>query len=429
MIPVLRTSVARERRLLVARLGAPPPAAGVEAAVAETIAAVRARGDIAVAARTERFDGVRIPPVRLRVPEREIAAASREVDRPLADAIRLAWRRLLDFHLLDLPRGVWSAEGGTVLGLLVRPLARVGIYVPGGSAPLFSTLLMCAAAARAAGVEEIAVATPPRRDGRVDARIRFAAGLCGVTDLYRMGGAQAVAALAYGTRRVRRVEKIVGPGNRWVVEAKRQVFGAVGIDSLAGPSEICVVADSTADPACVAADLVAQAEHDADARAVCLTPDRRLAAALPGALRRALRALPRAAVARRSLDERGAVGLCRSLDEALDLADLMAPEHLELSVADPWGLIGRVRRAGAVFVGGRTPETLGDYVLGPNHVLPTAGTARFASPLGVRDFVRSTSVMEASDDALRRLGPAAARLAAAEGLAGHAAAVRARLRR
>lgn len=429
MIPVFRTSVRREARDLAARLAPPAPADEVSTAVEEIVEAVRARGDSAVAEFAARFDGVRVEPAALRVGEREIAAAAKAVPAATAGAMRLAWRRLLAFHRLEAPRGVWTAEDGAVLGFLARPLARVGIYVPGGVAPLFSTLLMAAAAARAAGVDEIAVSTPPRGDGSVDPHVLLAAEIAGVGEVYRVGGAQAIAALAYGTETIRRVEKIVGPGNRYVVEAKRRVFGAVGIDSLAGPSEVCVVADGSCPPAWLAADLVAQAEHDPEARAICLTPDRRLAAALPEAVKKALGGLARAEAAAKALEARGAVALCRNLDECLRLADEMAPEHLELAVAEPWAALSKVRRAGAVFVGPTTPEVLGDYLLGPNHVLPTGGTARFASPLGVRDFVRFTSVMSASAEALARLGPAAARLAEAEGLGAHAAAIRARRKR
>ncbi len=401
--------------------------ASVEGAVRRIVDDVRRRGDRAVAAATRRFDQVQLPPTRRSIGREEMRRACGRL--PAADlrALRLAARRIRAFHEHQVERSFrYRDELGVVLGQEVRPLARVGVYVPGGLAFYPSSVLMNAIPARVAGVGEIVAVSPPHAEGEPDALLA-AAHIAGIDRIYRVGGAQAVAALAFGTETIPRVDKIVGPGNAFVATAKRLVAGSVGIDMIAGPSEVVVVADARARPELVAADLLAQAEHGPDSTAVCLTPSARLAAAVEAALEDQLSALPRASMARRSLRRHGAIVVTRHLDEALSLADRLAPEHLELAVARPERALARIRHAGAVFLGPATPEAFGDYLAGPNHVLPTGGTARFASPLGVYDFVKRTSVIGASLGALLRLGPPLERLADMEGLTAHAAAVTRRL--
>ncbi len=318
-------------------------------------------------------------------------------------------------------------EHGSVLGQEVRPLDRVGIYVPGGRAAYPSTVLMTAVPARVAGVREIVLVTPPDRAGRVNATVLAAARVAGVTEGYRVGGAQAVAALAYGTKTIRRVDKIVGPGSIYVALAKRRVFGDVGIDMVAGPSEIVVVADASARAEWIAADLLAQAEHDPMARAVLITDSSDLVAATRTALERQLATLPRRAIATEALRVNGALILVTDLDEAVELANRLAPEHLELFVRDPATLLPRARHAGAIFLGGHTPEVVGDYVAGPNHVLPTGGTARFSSPLSTEDFVKRSSVIEYTRDGLAAARRHLEALTRIEGLHGHGAAAELRI--
>ncbi|HEX5724900.1 MAG TPA: histidinol dehydrogenase, partial [Longimicrobiaceae bacterium] len=315
---------------------------------------------------------------------------------------------------------------GTILGQMVRPLRSAGLYVPGGRAAYPSSVLMNAIPAAVAGVERIVMVSPAPR-GEMLPVVLAAAHVAGVHEVLKIGGAQAVAALAFGTETVPRVDKIVGPGNRFVAEAKRQVFGRVDIDMVAGPSEILVIADDGAEAEHVAADLVAQAEHDPDAIAWLVTPSLRLALAVPDALERLLERNPRRDVARAALEGNGLIVVVPDLDAAAEVAELRAPEHLELLVAEPLALAGRIRSAGAVFLGASSPEPVGDYYAGPNHVLPTGGTARFASPLGVYDFLKRTSVIGYSPERLRRHGPDVIRLAEAEGLFGHAEAIRVRL--
>jgi histidinol dehydrogenase len=316
---------------------------------------------------------------------------------------------------------------GADLGQEVRPLDRVAIYVPGGRAAYPSTVLMTAIPARVAGVREIVLVSPPAADRSLNAAVLAAARIAGVTEAYRVGGAQAIAALAYGTETIRPVDKIVGPGNIYVALAKSQVFGVVGIDMIAGPSEVVVIADDRSDPAFVAADLLAQAEHDPMARAVLLTPSRALLEAVALEAERQLADLPRRDIAGRSLRDNGALVLTASLEEAVEVANGLAPEHLELQVEEPERLLARVRHAGAVFLGRFTPEVVGDYVAGPNHVLPTGGTARFASALGTEDFVKRLSVIRYSPQGLQEAWPHVAELSRVEGLQGHGAAARVRM--
>ncbi len=402
---------------------------GVEPRVARIIASVRRGGDTAVIALTRRYDGVVLRRGRIELPRSAMIAAARSLPRRALGDLRLAARRIAAFHRRQRERSWRYRDGaGLVLGQKIEPLGRVGVYVPGGRAVYPSSVLMNVIPARVAGVEEIVVVSPPRPGG-YDPAVLAAAHVAGVDAFYQVGGAQAVAALAYGTETIPAVDKVVGPGNVYVATAKRLVFGRVGIDLLAGPSEVLVVADASARAELVAADMLAQAEHDELAAAVCLTPDERLAARVVDELARQLGELPRQRTARRALANFGAVVVTRSLAEAVDIANAIAPEHLELAVRAPGRWVRRIRHAGAVFVGHETPEALGDYLAGPSHVLPTSGSARFASPLGVYDFVKRTSVIAASRAALRRLGPAVERLAALEGLDAHRLAVGRRLAR
>jgi histidinol dehydrogenase len=426
LIVVAGTPAARRRLARLEARGA-EVGASVERTVARIIQAVRRTGDRAVIDLTRRLDGVTLRPATLRVPFDDLAAAYRAQPAAVRSDLGLAARRIRDFHARQRERS-WSFRdaSGAQLGQLIRPLDRVGVYVPGGRAAYPSTVLMTAVPARVAGVSEV-IAVSPAGAGGHPPIILAACHVAGVDALYRIGGAQAVAALAYGTATIPRVDKIVGPGNAFVATAKRLVYGIVDIDSIAGPSEVLIVADGSASPAVIAADMLAQAEHDPQAAAICVTPDRRLAAAVSAALDEQLRTLPRRALAARALARFGAIVLTASLAEAVALADRLAPEHLELLVRSPRRWVPRIRHAGAVFVGPHAPEAFGDYLAGPNHVLPTGGTARFASPLGVYDFIKRTSLIAAGPRTLARLGPVVARLARLEGLDAHALSVERRL--
>ena len=393
------------------------------AMVNEIIAAVRAEGDAAVVRYSARFDGVAL--AEMRVPESLWAAAETVVSDELKEAIGMSIARVKAFYQRQPQEGFVRAEGGAVLGLLTRPLARVACYIPGGTAPLFSSLIMTAVPAQVAGVPEIVVATPPRRDGSVAPEVLVTARMLGLGTVYRVGGAQAIAALAYGTATIPKVDKIVGPGNTYVVLAMQQVFGAVGIASLPGPTETLVLADDGANPEHVAADLLAQAEH-VYAQAVLVTPSAALWREVEAALERQLATLPTAETARSGL-QRGFVVLVGDIDEGLAVANAYAPEHLCLLVRDPWALLPKVQQAGGVFVGEHSMEALGDYLAGPSHVMPTGGTARFSSALNVRDFQTVIPLVQASPALLREIGPAAAQMARAEGLEAHARAIMSRL--
>ncbi|HEX9409390.1 MAG TPA: histidinol dehydrogenase [Methylomirabilota bacterium] len=396
--------------------------------VEEIVATVRDKGDAALLDFTERFDRVSLTPRELAVTAGELAAAESAVGVTTMRALRYAAERIERFHRESAPRSWRMTDAlGSRLGQEVRPLDRVAVYVPGGRAAYPSTVLMTVIPARVAGVKEIVLVSPPSADKSLNPAVLAAARVAGVTEAYRIGGAQAVAALAYGTETIRRVDKIVGPGNIYVALAKSRVFGDVGIDMIAGPSEVVVVADASADPEWVAADLLAQAEHDPMARAVLLTPSRALVDAVAAATERQLAVLPRREIAGAALRSHGAFVLTRSLEEAVEVANLLAPEHLELQVADPDALLAQVRNAGAVFLGRYTPEVVGDYVAGPNHVLPTGGTARFASALGTEDFVKRLSVIQYAPAGLRDAGPHVAELARVEGLDGHGAAAAMRI--
>jgi histidinol dehydrogenase len=401
------------------------PPSGVPASVRQSVeaivAAVCARGDVALLEYTGRFDGFRpASAAGLRIEPAELEAAERGLPPTVRAALAYAAERIERYHGAALPKS-WrlTDEHGSVLGQEVRPLDRVGIYIPGGRAAYPSTVLMTAVPARVAGVREIVLVTPPGSEGRVPPAVLAAARIAGVTEGWRIGGAQAVAALAYGTEAIRRVDKIVGPGNVYVALAKTRVFGDVGIDMVAGPSEIVVVADHAADPAWIAADLLAQAEHDPMARALLITDAPELFPRVEAALAAQLESLPRRAIAGEALAANGAFVLVADLEAAVDVANRLAPEHLELMVAVPAALLPRVRHAGAVFLGAHTPEVVGDYVAGPSHVLPTAGTARFASPLSTEDFVTRSSVIEYSPSGLAAALPHLGALAGIEGLEGH----------
>jgi histidinol dehydrogenase len=396
--------------------------------VAGIIADVADRGDRALLEFTSRFDRLQVDSVAaLRVTSEEMAQAARSIEPELLESLKRAATNIRAFHQRQVERGFLDLfPDGSVLGQRVLPLAQVGVYVPGGLAAYPSSVLMNVIPAKVAGVDRI-VMTCPTPDGNVQPAVLAAAHVAGVDELYRIGGAQAVAALAYGTETIDSVDKIVGPGNKWVAEAKRQVFGRVDIDLIAGPSEILVVADGSADPRHVAADLIGQAEHDPDATAWLVTTDEALAKAVPAELDDLLASNPRGKIARESLARQGLIVLVPDLKSAARVADLRAPEHLELLVADPMALAGQIRNAGAIFLGNHTPESVGDYFAGPNHVLPTGGTARFASPLGVYHFVKRTSLVGYSRERLEAHAGDVIRLAESEHLHGHAEAVRVRI--
>jgi histidinol dehydrogenase len=399
---------------------------GPEEGVRRILHDVRQRGDAALVEWTERLD--QVTPATLVVTPNQIAAAYAQVASAVVEALRLAARRIEHFHRRQ-PRLSWihnDAEG--TLGQLVRPIPRVGIYIPGGTAPLPSSLLMTAIPARVAGVPHLAVISPPQREsGLPHPATLVAADIAGVDVVYVAGGAQAIGALTFGTTSIRRVDKICGPGNLFVTLAKRQVYGLVGIDGLPGPTETVVIADAGADPQLAAADLLAQAEHDVLACAILLTPSRCLAEQVQAAVLRQLEELGRSAIIAGSLSRGSGIVVTESLAGAFDLANAYAPEHLCLLVADPWQHVGQVQNAGGIFLGERSFEVLGDYVAGPSHVMPTGGTARFASPVNVHDFVKLISLIGLNEEALQAIGPAAATLAHAEGLSAHAAAVERRL--
>jgi histidinol dehydrogenase len=396
----------------------------VDQAVAKIVAAVRRGGDRALLGFVRQFDGVAIDKRRLRVSPEELEAARASLPTAERRALELAARRITEFHRRTVEKSFnYHDQLGMRLGQMVRPLERVGIYVPGGAGAYPSTVLMNAIPARVAGVREIAMVTPPTREGDRTA-VLAAAAIAGVDEVYRAGGAHAIAALAYGTSSIRAVDKIVGPGNAYVQAAKRMVYGVTDIDKMAGPSEVLVIADAQARAPWVAADLIAQAEHGSgDECAILITPSRRLARAVVVAIDHALEDLPRAIEVRRVLGRRGAAVIVRNLAEAFRLANRIGPEHLELDLEDAGSWLGSVSAAGAVFIGSGSPAALGDYLAGPNHVLPTGGSARFASPLGAYDFLKRTSIIGASAAALKTLGPPLTRLARMEGFEGHARAI------
>ncbi len=401
----------------------------VDTAVAEIIADVRTRGDAAVIALTERFDRLTLTPQTLAFSEAEIAEAAAQVPAAERAALELAAERIRAYHVLQMPQDAeWQDETGAMLGWRWTAVGAAGLYVPGGLASYPSSVLMNAIPAQVAGVERLAICAPTP-DGVANPAVLLAAQLSGVSEIYRIGGAQAIAAMAYGTETIAPVDKITGPGNAYVAAAKRRVFGQVGIDMIAGPSEILVIADADNDPDWIAIDLLSQAEHDESAQSILITTDAGFGREVADAVEARLATLSRAAIAGASWRDYGAVITVADLDEAVRLTDRIAPEHLELCVDDPVALARQIRNAGAIFLGAWTPEAIGDYVGGPNHVLPTARSARFSSGLSVMDFIKRTTLARMTPQALKAIGPAAETLAGSESLEAHGLSVRARLDR
>ena len=399
----------------------------VEQTVRDIIADVVARGDRALFELTAKFDRVDLAKTRLRVATAEIEAAEKSCDANAIAALKVARDRIEAYHQRQKPSDDRFTDSlGVEMGVKWTAIEAVGLYVPGGTAAYPSSVLMNAVPAKVAGVSRLAMVVPAP-DGKLNPLVLAAARLAGVDEIYRIGGAQAVAALAYGTDSIAPVAKIVGPGNAYVAAAKRLVFGKVGIDMVAGPSEVLILADKTANADWIAADLLAQAEHDASAQSILITDDAGLADRVEKAVQSQLKTLPRAKVAGASWSEFGAVIVVRKLDDAIALVDQLAPEHLEILADDPERLVKQIRNAGAIFIGAHTPEAIGDYVAGSNHVLPTARSARFSSGLGVLDFMKRTSLLKCGPDQLRALGPAAIALGEAEGLSAHARSVSIRL--
>ena len=428
----LRLSCLRDPAAAAARLAALAERTGSgrlaeeEERVHAILEQVRREGDAALLELSERFDGVRPDPLRID-PER-LAAAWQATPAPLRQALELAHERIRRFHDLQKPADLaCTGPHGEQLGRRWRPVERAGLYIPGGRAAYPSTVLMNAVPARVAGVPRLVMVTPPGPTGEPNPTVLAAAHLAGVEEVYRVGGAQAIAALAYGTASVPRVDVISGPGNLYVTLAKKAVYGQVGIDSLAGPSEVLVIADHTAKAEQVAADMMAQAEHDPLAAAILITTSEELAAAVPAAISAQLADHPRAAITLQALNDWGLIVVCSDLEQAAGLSDRFAPEHLELLVAEPEHLAERIQHAGAIFMGPHTPEAVGDYLAGPNHTLPTSGTARFASALSVETFLRHTSLIRFNQAALEATAAAVVELAESEGLHSHAESVRRRL--
>lgn len=420
---------ARLAQIATRKTGADP---SIEKNVLEILEAVKREGDEALLRYTRRFDAPDLSADRLTVGEDEITAAYDAVEPGFLGILRTAMENIDSFHRRQMRSSYFTTKpDGTFLGQIVRPVEAAGLYIPGGKGgktPLISSVLMNAIPARLAGVEDIALVTPPTSDGSINPHLLVAAREAGVTRIHRLGSAWAIAALAYGTASVRKTDVIVGPGNIFVALAKKLVSGEVGIDMLAGPSEILVIADGAANADYVAADLLSQAEHDAMASAVLITTDKLLAAKTAECVAEQLARLPRHEIAADALIRYGAVFLVNDLEDAMDLANRIAPEHLELQVEDPWSWTGKIKHAGAIFLGAYSPEAVGDYFAGPNHVLPTAGTARFASALGVENFLKRTSVISYSKTALERDASSIVRIAELEGLEAHAASVRIRVK-
>lgn len=397
----------------------------VDTIVDEIIADVRANGDSALKKYAEKFDRAKLD--ALEVSREEIDAAFTRMDAKFIETLELARDNIREFHRHQIHENfVITGKNGTVMGQRYQPIEKVGLYVPGGTASYPSTVLMDSIPAKLAGVKELVIVTPPSPDGSIPDAILAAAKVAGVDRIFKMGGAQAIAALAYGTESVPRVDKIVGPGNVFVATAKRKVFGQVAIDMIAGPSEILVLADDGCNARCVAADLLSQAEHDRLATAVLVTTSARLADEVAAELERQIPRLPRADIARESIDENGKIILCDSMDDAIRAANAIAPEHLELCVEEPFALLDRIVNAGSVFMGRNVPEALGDYLAGPNHTLPTSGTARFSSPLSVDDFVKKSSFLYYSKEALKDVCGNVALFARMEGLEAHARSIESR---
>ena len=402
-------------------------------AVTRILEDVRKNGDTAVVKYARQFDAPKMNVSAMKVTPAEIKAAAKKVDRKFTRAMNRAAAQIQNFHEKQLPNSWMHTERpGTFLGQLVHPVERAGVYVPGakgGNTPLVSSVLMGAIPAKIAGVDHVVMVTPSRKDGSVDPHLLVAAKKVGVDEIYKVGSAWAIAALAYGTNTIPKVDVIVGPGNIYVTLAKKLVAGTVGIDMIAGPSEILVIADDTAQADCIAADLLSQAEHDVLSSAILVTTSRELASGVSAAVEKQLSSLSREEIARESINRFGAILVVPSLDDAVDLANRIAPEHLELHIDNPFEWVGRLRNAGAIFVGNFTPEPVGDYIAGPNHVLPTSGTARFSSALSVDHFIKKTSLVHYSEEAFRRDAADIIQLAETEGLTAHANSVRVRLKK
>ena len=395
------------------------PKTDVAGVVAAILADVRAHGDEAVLRYTEKFDGVRLETMLVSPAEIDEALAATEPE--FLDTLRLAERNIREYHEKQLRNSFFfTRPGGVVMGQKVLPIERAGLYVPAGTAPYPSTVMMDVVPAKLAGCAEIILCTPCARDGKVNAAILAAAHIAGVDRIFKVGGAQAIAAMAFGTETIPRVDKIVGPGNAYVAEAKRQVYGKVAIDTIAGPSEVLVLADGTADPRLVAADLLAQAEHDVLSCAVLVTDSQALAEAVQAEVKRQLETLERKEIARASIDDNGKIIVAADLHRGMEIANAVAPEHLEICVDNPFDYLDEVKNAGSVFLGKNCPEPLGDYLGGTNHTLPTTGTARFGSPLSVDDFIKKIQYTYYPAEAFRKLAPDIARFAYKEGLTGHA---------
>ena len=418
MIRILKESETK-REAIFAR---EDPVGSVEEPVREIIAQVRAKGDEALKRYTKEFDGVDITSVE--VGQGAIDEGFRMADPMLVDILYRASERVAAFHQHQVRNSfLVNEEDGILMGQKIIPLERVGLYVPGGTAAYPSSVIMNCIPAKLAGVKEIVMVTPPGKDGKTPPNILAAARICGVNRVFRVGGAQAIAALAYGTESVPRVDKIVGPGNQFVAEAKKQVFGKVGIDMVAGPSEILVIADGKCDPRIVAADLLSQAEHDKNASAVLVTDSEALAVAVQAAIEEQLPKLRREEIARASIDTNGKIIVADSLDTAVEIANEIAPEHLEVCVDQPFDYLDKIKNAGSIFLGRNCPEALGDYFAGPNHTLPTSGTARFSSPLSVDDFVKKTQYTYYTRPALEKAQPTVSIFAKQEGLTAHARSI------
>ncbi|MEB3234903.1 MAG: histidinol dehydrogenase [Cyanobacteriota bacterium] len=420
------TDQAAERLQVIAERTSGQQMAEAARSVDQILAQVAAQGDAALLDLSERFDGVRPDP--LRIPAERLAQAWEACPAELRQALELAHGRILAFHQRQLPSDLEvCGPYGEQLGRRWRAVDRAGLYVPGGRASYPSTVLMNAIPAQVAGVKRVVMVTPPGPGGEPNPTVLAAAHLAGITEIYRVGGAQAIGALAYGTASIPRVDVISGPGNLYVTLAKKAVYGRVAIDSLAGPSEVLVIADQSGDPELIAADLLAQAEHDPLAAAILLTTSEALAREVPAALERQLAGHPRAEITRQAIRDWGLIVICDNLSQAAALSDGFAPEHLELLVEDPTALAQQIQHAGAIFMGEHTPEAVGDYLAGPNHTLPTSGTARFAGALSVETFMRHTSLIRFNQAALEATGPAVVTLAESEGLHSHAESVRRRL--
>ena len=418
MIRILKESETR-REAIFAR---EDPVGSVEEPVREIIAQVRAKGDEALKRYTKEFDSVDITSVE--VGQGAIDEGFRMADPMLVDILYRASERVAAFHQHQVRNSfLVNEEDGILMGQKIIPLERVGLYVPGGTAAYPSSVIMNCIPAKLAGVKEIVMVTPPGKDGKVPPNILAAARICGVNRVFRVGGAQAIAALAYGTESVPRVDKIVGPGNQFVAEAKKQVFGKVGIDMVAGPSEILVIADGKCDPRIIAADLLSQAEHDKNASAVLVTDSEALAVAVQAAIEEQLPKLRREEIARASIDTNGKIIVADNLDTAVEIANEIAPEHLEVCVDQPFDYLDKIKNAGSIFLGRNCPEALGDYFAGPNHTLPTSGTARFSSPLSVDDFVKKTQYTYYTRPALEKAQPTVSIFAKQEGLTAHARSI------